>query len=259
MGPKRKKDQMLLWLRPFALGTFAILLCAQFGSARAETPPARRGEQTSVGRMDLKSAERSYNEAEQIRKKGNNAAAQKDYATAFKELAPLAKQGDPRAEVLLGKMYLMGYGAPKDPDQANKLFRAAAGQGNADAQFFLGAPSVLHHQNISDGMKWLKLSAEQGNQDAQLLLGHTYLQGVQGAVTRDPAQADKWLRLAARNNLPFYKLQLEGAERQMSAADIAKGKTLAAAWKPKHGLRPGEEAINAGKPEKGSASSARPM
>jgi len=71
-----------------------------------------------------------------------------------------------------------------------------------------------------------QLSAEQGNQDAQLLLGHTYLQGIQGAVARDPVQADKWLRLAAKDNLPFYKLQLEGAERQMSAADVAKGQIL---------------------------------
>ena len=93
-------------------------------------------------------------------------------------------------------------------------------------------------------MKWLELSAEQGNQDAQLLLGHTYLQGIPGVVARDPVQADKWLRLAAKDNLPFYKLQLDGAERQMSAADLAKGETLAAAWKHKIDQRPPKNSLS---------------
>jgi TPR repeat protein len=229
---------MRLRVRELALCAFVILPCTHYSIANAGSPPDRGGGQVSARKPDLKSAERVYDEAEQARKSGNDAVAQKRYADAFKELAPLAKQGDAQAEVLVGKLYLMGYGTSKDPQQANKLFRAAAQQGNADAQFFLGAPNVLHHQSIAEGMNWLELSAEQGNQDAQLLLGHTYLQGIQGAVTRDPVQADKWLTLAARNNLPFYQFQLEGAERQISAADIAKGKILAAAWKPKHGVRP---------------------
>jgi TPR repeat protein len=215
---------MHLWMRRGWLCALALLLGAQVCAA-----------------ANLDSAVRAYDRAEQARKHGNKAAANKDYATALKELTPLAKQGNAQAEVLLGKLYLMGYGGVKDADQAHKLFVAAAEQGNADAEFFLGAPSILHHQNVSEGMKWLRLSAEQGNQDAQLLLGRAYLQGIQGAVERDPVQADMWLRLAAKNNLPFYEHQLEGAERQMNAAEIAKGKALAAAWKPKHGLRPRTE------------------
>ena len=83
----------------------------------------------------------------------------------------------------------------------------------------------------------MRLSAEQGNQDAQLLLGQAYFQNLK-ELQPDPVQADMWLRLAAKDNLPFYQLQLEAAERQMNADQIAKGKALAAAWKPKHGLRP---------------------
>jgi len=224
---------MRLSPRSFALGALVIFLCALPTLAMAQSPSGHRDAQISAEQADLESAERTYTAAEQTRKQGNNAAAQKSYAIAFKELTPLAKEGNAQAEVLLGTMYLMGYSAPVDPDRADKLFTAAAQQGNADAQFFLGARSVLHHQNVANGMKWLELSAGQGNQDAQLLLGRTYLQGIQGAVARDPIQADKWLRLAAKDNLPFYKLQLEGAERQMSAADVAKGQTLAAAWKPR--------------------------
>ena len=200
---------------------FGALLCAQISAA-----------------ANLQSAVRAYNKAEQARKNGQGAAALKLYGTAFRELSPLAKQGNAEAEALLGKMYLMGYGVLKDPAEAYTLFRAAGKQGNPDAEFFLGAPSILHHQNVAQGMEWLKLSAEQGNEDAQLLLGKTYLQGVAPEVRPDPVRADMWLRLASRDNLPFYKDQLVAAERQMSAATVAKGRALAAAWKPKHGLRP---------------------
>lgn len=200
---------------------FGALLCAQMASAAS-----------------LQSGVRAYNKAEQARKSGDGAAALKLYGIAFQELSPLAKQGNAEAEALLGKMYLMGYGVLKDPGEAHRLFKAAGAQGNPTAQFFLGAPDVLRQQNVPEGMMWLKLSAEQGNRDAQLLLGKTYLQGIPGAVRPDPIQADFWLRLAARNNLPFYKDQLVAAERQMNAAQIAQGKELAESWKPKHGLRP---------------------
>ena len=64
---------------------------------------------------------------------------QKDFATALKEATPLAEQGNREAQVLLGRMFLMGQGVSRDPDQAVKWFRLSADQGNADAQFFMGS------------------------------------------------------------------------------------------------------------------------
>ena len=167
---------------------------------------------------DLESAKRAYE--------------QKDYATAFKEFAPLAEQGNAYAQLYLGKMYMMGQGVLKDPDQAIKWFKASALQGNADAQFFLGSYYLLPHRDINEGVKWLRLSAEQGNHDAQLLLGKSYLQGDK-ELPRDPVQADMWLRLAAKDNLEFYQTQLLAAEGQMTPDQIARGRALAEAWKPK--------------------------
>ena len=111
----------------------------------------------SLSAADLESAKRAYD--------------QKDYATALKEFTPLANQGKAEAQLYLGKMYMVGQGVLKDPDQAIKWFKASAVQGNADAQFFLGAMYLLPHKDIPEGVKWLQLSAEQGQQDAQLLLG----------------------------------------------------------------------------------------
>ncbi len=199
---------MASWIRRLGLCAFTILVCASFALA-----------------ADLASARRAYQ--------------QKDYATALKESTPLAEKGDADAQAILGKMYWNGQGVLKDLDQAVRWFKASASQGNADAQFFLGSFYLLPHQDVTEGVKWLQLSAEQGNQDAQWLLGKAYLQGDKD-LPRDPVQAEMWLQLAAKNNLDFYQNSLRAAEGQMTADQIAKGKALAAAWKPKRGLRPAE-------------------
>jgi uncharacterized protein len=93
-------------------------------------------------------------------------------------------------------------------------------------------------------VKWLRLSAEQGQQDAQLLLGKTYLQGDKD-LPRDPVQAEMWLRRAAKNNLEFYQSELYAAEAQMNAEQIARGKALAAAWKPKAAASPASKLSSA--------------
>jgi len=204
-----EKIKMRSWLRRFLVCAFTILLCSRLSAA-----------------ADLKVAKRAYQ--------------QKDYATAFREFTPLAEQGNEDAQLFLGKMYMLGQGVLKDPDQAIKCFKASAAQGNADAQFFLGAMYLLPYKDITEGVKWLRLSAEQGQQDAQLLLGKTYMQGAK-ELPRDPVQAEMWMRLAAKKNLEFYQNELIAAERQMTADQIAKGKALAEAWKPKHGLRPDQK------------------
>src|SRR5258708_33660043 len=163
---------------------------------------------------------------------GKRAYEQKDYATALKEFAPLAEQGNAAAQRFLGRMYMMGQGVLKDSDQAIKWFKASASQGNAEAQFFLSTMYLLPQKDIAEGVKWLRLSAEQGQQDAQLILGKAYLQGAK-ELPRDPVQAEMWLRLAAKGNLEFYQNGLLAAEAQMTTEHIAKGTALAEAWKPK--------------------------
>ena len=214
----------------------AVLFCLQLSivwTCRAN----QDADLNPTQQASLKSAEQVYNVADQAHKGGDESSALRGYAVALKEFMPLAKQGDPEAELYLGKMYYLGQGVLKEPDEAIKWFEASAEQGNAEAQFFLGTIYYLPHKDIAQGLKWLRLSAEQGNQDAQLLLGQAYLQDFKD-LPFDPVQADMWLRLAARNNLPFYTGQLQAAEKGMNAYQIAKGRMLAKAWKPKAGLRP---------------------
>ena len=196
---------MRAWVRRSFVCAFTILLCSRLSAA-----------------ADLEAAKRAYQ--------------QNDYATAFKEFSPLAEQGNEEAQLFLGKMYMIGQGVLKDPAQALKYFKESAEKGNADAQFFLGSMYLLPQTDVAEGVKWLRLSADQGNQDAQWLLGKAYLQGAKD-FRPDLVQAEMWLRLASNKNLEFYQTELIGGERQMTADQIAKGKALAEAWKPKHGLR----------------------
>src|SRR6266699_4291765 len=97
-----------------------------------------------------------------------------DYATALQEWRPLAEQGDPRAQSMLGVMYHFGQGVPRDYTEAAQWYRRAADQGNAKAQHNLG---VLYAngegvpQNDAIAVQWFRKAAEQGNAGAQVALG----------------------------------------------------------------------------------------
>ena len=180
----------------------------------------------SLSAADIESARRAYQE--------------KDYSKALQAAAPLAEQGNADAQCLLGKMYWNGEGVLKDTGRAVQLFRASGVQGNAEAQFYLGSWYLLPRRDVAEGARWLRLSAEQGNQDAQWLLGKAYLEGSK-ELPRDPVLAYMWLRLASQDNLDFYQSAFRVAERQMTAAQMAKGKALADRWKPTPGLKPDEK------------------
>jgi len=198
-GLVRFQNYMWSCLRHSPFCVLTILLCSQISTAG-----------------DFESAKRAY--------------AEKDYAAAIREFTEVAEQGNAEAQLIVGKMYMIGQGVPTDADQAMKWFRAAADQGNADAQFFLGSMYLLPQKDIAEGLKWLKLSAQQGMQDAQFLLGMAYLKGQN--FTHDFVQAYMWLQLAAAQGGEFYQSQLNEAAKQMTPEQIAQGKSLAAQWKP---------------------------
>ena len=61
-----------------------------------------------------------------------------DYATALRELRPLAEQGNAKAQYSLGLMYFASTGVPQDLAEAVKWYRKAAEQGYAKAEYNLG-------------------------------------------------------------------------------------------------------------------------
>ena len=103
-----------------------------------------------------------------------------------------------------------------------ELWRGAASEGYADAQFSLGMIFVTGRggvKNEVEAAKWLRKAAEQGLADAQYNLGVAFTTG-QG-VAKNEVEAVKWYRKAAEQG--FAKAH--GALRQL-------GTSQEAGWKP---------------------------
>ncbi len=164
---------------------------------------------------------------------GKRAFEKGDYATALKKLTPLAAKGNAEAQSLLGLMYDLGKGLPRDTDQALRWYKAAADQGSAAGEFHLGTIYLNGAGAVRDtvqGLKWLTLAANQGLSDAALVLGMAYMNLKD--FPHDFVKADMWLRVAAARGDSFAAGQRARLETHMTRAEIAQSESLAAAWRP---------------------------
>ena len=100
----------------------------------------------------------------------------------------------------MGEMYLVGgktRPVPNYPD-ADRWFRLAAMQGDAEAEFWLGAGyerGLFGTVDYREALKWLRKSAAQGLPDAQYCLGDMYDAGE--GVPESDEMAARWYRKAA--------------------------------------------------------------
>jgi TPR repeat protein len=88
-------------------------------------------------------------------------------------------------------------------------FQPLAQAGDAAAQFYLGLMYQLGlgaARDDAQALKWLRLAAEQELALAQMTLGHMYANG-QG-VAKNHAEAVKWYRLAAEQGDAFAQFNL---------------------------------------------------
>ncbi|MEC9370456.1 MAG: Sel1-like repeat-containing protein kinase family protein [Pseudomonadota bacterium] len=127
------------------------------------------------------------------------------YSEAYRFLAPLAAQGDPRAQVRVARMLITARGVQRDEGEAIRLFSMAlqqvqlsASDGKAWAQSDLG--DYFHDGWVIDkdyrnAVYWYRRAAEQGYAPAQNILGWLYMQG--HGVNPDEEMAIKWFRRAA--------------------------------------------------------------
>ena len=68
---------------------------------------------------------------------------------------------------------MKGTGVRQDYTEAAGLYRLAADQGHADAQFHMGLcymDGIGVRQDYTDAVKWYKLAADQGHESAQIEL-----------------------------------------------------------------------------------------
>jgi hypothetical protein len=172
-------------------------------------------------------------------KEGREAYDKKDYPTAWKELDPLAKQGNPDAMYLVGSMYHMGMGVPASYKDAAEWYRKSADAGKIDAIFTMGIVyegGIGVPRNGAEAFSWYKKSAERGFYAGQLKVANMYAKG-QG-VKKDIAQSYLWYAIAERtapraNNdryeIPIIKDKLASL---MTKEQVAEMDRRAKAWKP---------------------------
>lgn len=109
-------------------------------------------------------------------------------------------QSNPEEIYKLGLAYYERDTVPEDDRKAFDLFKQAAKQGYAPAQYYL---SVMYYQangehNYKKAFLWAQRAANQGDTDAQFNVATMYENGV--GVDQDYKKAVQWYSLAATND-----------------------------------------------------------
>ena len=124
--------------------------------------------------------------------KGLTAFFAGDFATAVRELTPLAEQGEPGGQFFLGVMHDEGKGVPQDDKTA---------------------------------FKWYQLAAEQGDPLAQSRLGVMY--GMGQGILKNTVYAHMWFNIAASSGDEIASNNRDIAAKQMTPQQLAEAQNLA--------------------------------
>lgn len=134
---------------------------------------------------------------------GHTAFEAKHYQEAYKLWKPLAEQGDPDAQYNLGLLYMNGQGVEKNERTALWWFTRAAQQGLADAQYNAGVMYYLGkgvYPSHKTAVEWWQLAVEKGHANAENNLAIMYAFGY--GVKKDPVKAVELWTSAAEQGHP---------------------------------------------------------
>ncbi len=157
---------------------------------------------------------------------------QRDFASAFALLAPLAERGNAFAQCYIAEMYLHGKGIERDPATASAWFKLSANAGVSDAQNYLGA---LYRRgegvklDYGQAMQWYLMAARQDYENSEYQIGLMYYHG-QG-FPKDWLHAYMWTTIAAQSGQPEPNALKAKLEKYLSVADVMRGKNGADAWR----------------------------
>jgi len=157
---------------------------------------------------------------------GLNALRRNDFATAARELRPLADRGNAEAQYRIGLMVEFGKGYPQDKPQGIAWFTKAASQGHTGAQQELGVIYATGDgvaKNDAQAAAWFAKAAELGDATAQYNLGLLYAKGA--GVAKDDARAIAWFGKSAAQGFALAQFKLgvayengEGVDRDLVLA-----------------------------------------
>ncbi len=158
-----------------------------------------------------------------------------EFEKAHDELTPLARQGDPRAQYILGVMYLNEYLVPSSATAAVEWIERAAEQDFSAAQTELGRMYRNGDgvpQDYGKMALWYARAAEQGDVGAQLFLADAYAYGY--GVEVNLVQAYMWYEIAIQYWGSLAVRARDVVAEGMSADQIAESVQLAGKWIKDH-------------------------
>ncbi len=117
----------------------------------------------------------------------------KDPAQALDLYRKAARQGDPLAGWLAGRLYFIGSGTERDPEAARKWLKLAADQKNAFGAYYLGR--AISEKDPTKAAALYKIAADQGLPQAQYSYAKALKDG--RGVAPDRQAAYMWFSIAA--------------------------------------------------------------
>jgi TPR repeat protein len=164
-------------------------------------------------------------------------------AEAAKWLAQAAAQGDAEAQYRLGALYAAGRGVKADAALALRWYQAAANAGHRKAMFSVAlayAQGQGTAKNPQQAARWFEKAAQLGLVDAQFNLAVLYERGL--GVPQSLTDAYRWYAIAARVGDRESKDRIEALASQLSPSDRAAAEVAAEAFKPVPVDRPANSA-----------------
>jgi TPR repeat protein len=150
----------------------------------------------------------------------------------FAEIISKAQSGDPEAQYFLALMYDEGTLVPKDHATALAWMLKSAEQGYSAAEDRMGEMYLQNDREdgpvreYADADRWLRLAARGGDAEAQFWLGSGYQRGWFGAV--DYREAINWLQKAAAQGLPDAQFCL--GQMYEIGESVPESAEVAASW-----------------------------
>jgi TPR repeat protein len=156
-----------------------------------------------------------------------------DMNAAIAEFNPSAEAGDPRAQYLIGVIYLNEMAEPPDPEAAVRWLSRSAKQDYLPAQNELARLYRIGfgvEQDYTQMVYWYRRAAEQGDVGAQLFLADAYAYGGGDGFEPDLVEAYMWYEIA----IQYWGMLVEPARQavgeKMTAEQIKTAARRAEEW-----------------------------
>jgi cell division septation protein DedD len=158
-------------------------------------------------------------------KAGVDAWASGDYAAAVREWQGPAAAGDPDAQFNLAQAYKLGRGVPRDLTRAENLYAAAAAKGHLQAGDNYGL-LLFNRGERTQAMPYIRAAAGRGDARAQYILGLAMFNG--DGMAKDWVRAYAYVSLAQQAGLPQATSALAQMDQHVTMADRQKSVAVAA-------------------------------